>query len=299
MKIIAGSSNKNLAQKIAKQLGTTCCRVNIGNFSNGEKRVKILDNVQGSQVALIQSFSHPTDEHIIEFLLLSDALERLGAKKVIAVIPWYGYSLQDKVFENGEALSAKVIANLVSTAYIHRTFLLDVHNTSIAGFFSVPTHHLSAINLFDSYIKKNYDLKNTIVASPDFGGLKRAWSLASTLEVDWVNIDKRRNLKTGSIERMELHGDVKGKTALVFDDVIVSGRTVIKAAEILKKAGAKKVHFLATHGLFAGESKLKLEQSQIDKIVVTNSVNHHSENTQNKIETIDCSNIFVKQLKKI
>jgi len=295
MKLVSGSSNLPLAQKLAKHLGIDLVKVKITKYANDEKHIEILDNVQGENIILLQSFSRPVDEHIMEFLLLADALERMGARHVNAVIPWYGYSLQDKVFKDGEPLSAKVVANLISASYIKRVSLLDVHNTSIAGFFSVPTHHLSALPLFTKYAKENYDLKQIVVASPDFGGLKRAWQLAKSLNVDLVNIDKHRDLKTGKITRMELHGDVKTKTVLVFDDVAVSGGTVIKAAEVLKKSGAKKVHFLVTHGLLVGNVESKLNTSAIDTIVITNSIYHQK--LPNNVQTIDCAKLFADQLK--
>lgn len=245
MKLISGSSNPTLSKKIAQELKIEMVEVELSKFANDEKRVRLTESVQGEAVILVQSFSQPVDEQIMEFLLLTDALERAGAEKVYAVIPWYGYSLQDKVFNDGEPLSAKVVANLISNSYTHRVFLLDVHNPSIAGFFSVPTHHLSALPLFKKYVTENFDLEQAIVASPDFGGLKRAAKLAKTLELDLVNIEKSRNLQTGQIVKMELHGEVKDKIVLVFDDVIVSGGTVIEATEVLKKKRRPRDSFLS------------------------------------------------------
>lgn len=296
MKILSGQSNRPLAKSMAKELGIELVEVDIEKFSNGEKRILIKGDVQGENIILIQSFSEPVDEHIVEFLLLVDALDRLGARHINAVIPWMGYSLQDKTFRDGEPLSAKVIANLIASAHIKRAYLLDTHNTSIIGFFSVPTHHLVALPQFVEYTKKNFDLDKSVVASPDFGGLKRAWQFAEALGIDWVNIDKRRDLKTGEIVRMELHGDVTGKTVFVFDDVIVSGGTVIEAAEVLKKAGAAEVHFLATHGLFVNDAVEKLQKSPIDSIITTNSIDH--KNLSDKITVLDCAKTFADQLRR-
>lgn len=293
MKVIAGSSNIHLAQSIAATLQLDLIPTEITKFANDEKRIKILGEVQGEDIILVQSFSTPVDEHIIEFLLLTDALERMGARQINAIIPWFGYSLQDKVFQDGEPLSAKVIANLISNTYLHRVFLLDVHNPSIAGFFSVPTHHLSAVSLFTQYVKDNFDLNQTIVASPDFGGLKRAAEMAKILELDLVNIAKKRNLQTGEIIHMELQGNVADKAVLVFDDVIVSGGTVIEAAEILKQAGAKEVHFLVTHGLLVNDALQKIEESALDSVVISDSVSHQQ--LPNKIKVIDCTKLFAKQ----
>ena len=149
-------------------------KTEITKFANGEKRIWIKENVSGSDVVLIQSLSYPVDENIIELLLLIDALERAGAKDVHLIIPWLGYSLQDKVFRPGEAIAAKVVANLISNSNVKRVYLLDVHNTSIPGFFSIPTSHLTAMDIFVTYVKNNFAGSDLIVASPDFGGLKRA-----------------------------------------------------------------------------------------------------------------------------
>jgi len=237
MKIVSGSSNLSLAKSIAQHLGSDVIDVEISHFHNGEKRVWIKEPVRGQNIILVQSFSAPVDEHIIEYLLLCDALERYGARHVNVVIPWLGYSLQDKVFRDGEPIAAKVIADLVSHSYAKRTFLLDLHNSSTPGFFSVPTQHLTALDVFTEYAQKNFDLKNCVVASPDFGGLKRARTFAERLQVNLTKIDKQRNLHTGEIMDMGLNGEVKGKTVLIFDDLINSGSTVVSASEILKQHG--------------------------------------------------------------
>jgi ribose-phosphate pyrophosphokinase len=295
MKLISGQSNRPLATSLAGQLSIPLVDIDIETFANGEKKILIKDDVQGENIVLVQSFTQPVDEHIMEFLLITDALERMGARHINAVIPWLGYSMQDKAFRTGEPLSAKVVANLVSNSYVKRTFLLDTHNTSIVGFFSVPTHHSIALQLFLDYAKKNFELENTVVASPDFGGLKRAFTFAEKLGVDWVNIDKHRNPKTNEIIHMELHGDVEGKTVLVYDDVVISGGTVIEAAEVLKEAGASRVFFLITHGLFVGDALSKLDTKALDGVIVTNSVDHPTLNK--KITELDCAPLFAEQLR--
>lgn len=291
MKIISGSSNQQLANNIADKLSLPLVKVDRTTFANGEKRIWIQEQVKGENICLVQSFSHPTDENIIEFLLITDALERLGARHINLIIPWLGYSLQDKVFREGEPIAAKVVANLVSNAYIKRAFLMDLHNTSTPGFFAIPTEHLSAITIFENYVKENFDLDKAVVASPDFGGLKRARVFANRLSTDLVNIDKIRDLKTGDVTAVDVHGDVKDKDVLIFDDCILSGSTVVEAAELLKEKGAHQVIFLATHGLFTGDAKQKLQDSQVDKVVITNSIAQTK--LPSKIEVLDISTIFV------
>jgi ribose-phosphate pyrophosphokinase len=251
MKIIAGSSNPDVAHKIAKHLQLPLVNTEITYFANGEKRVWVKESLKGQNVVLIQSFSHPVDEHLMELLLLADACERAGARNINAVIPWLGYSLQDKVFRDGEPIAAKVVANLISGAHIKRAFLLDLHNSSTPGFFDIPTQHLSASDVFSKYIHQHFSAENMIVASPDFGGLKRARMFAEKLGAPLVNIDKHRDLHTGEVESKSVNGEVEGKDIIIFDDIINSGSTIVSASELLKAQGAKSVHFCATHGIFA------------------------------------------------
>jgi ribose-phosphate pyrophosphokinase len=296
MKLISGSSNKALGNSIAKKLGIDQLNADISEFSNGERRIWIKDAVRGQSVVLVQSFSDPCDQHIMEFLLLTDALERLGARHINVIIPWLGYSLQDKVFRQGEPIAAKVVANLVSNSYIKRAFFMDLHNTSTPGFFSIPTSHLSAINVFVKYARDNIDMSKIVVASPDFGGLKKARVFADILKTDLVNIDKKRDLKTGKVVAVGMSGGtVKDKTVIIFDDCIVSGGTVMETARLLKEEGATAVHFFATHGLFTGDSQQKLAKSAVDTIVITNSIHH--DKLEPKITSLDVGQVFADELK--
>lgn len=299
MIVVSGSSNQQLAQTIAQKLGISFVEAEITRFANGEKRVWIPSTeVRGENVVLVQSFSEPADEHIMEFLLLADALERLGARHVNAVIPWLGYSLQDKVFREGEPISAKVVANLVSSAYVKRAFLLDLHNSSTPGFFSIPTQHLTALNLFAQYVRDHVDLKQAIVASPDFGGLKRARIFANQLNLDLIKIDKKRDLGTGLVTATGLHGDATGKTVLIFDDIIVSGSTVAEAARLLKEQGAAKIIFLATHGPLVSEAYQRFMDSPVDEVVVTNSIVTLDGETDDQahITRLDVADIFANAI---
>lgn len=295
MKIIAGSSNTALAQSIAKHLDSELISVEISKFANDEKRVWINDSVKGQNVALVQSFSQPVDEHIMEFLLMADALERLGARHINLILPWMGYSLQDKVFRDGEAIAAKVVANLVSTAHIKRVFLMDVHNSSTPGFFSIPTHHLSALDMFVEYVKATFPIEECVVASPDFGGIKRSRVFANQLGLDMVNIDKHRDLASGEVTAVGLAGDVTNKIVLINDDCILSGGTIIEAAELLKERGAKEVHFLATHGLFVNGAVDRLEKSQADSIIITDTIAQPKQSK--KIKVLSVAPLLAESLK--
>lgn len=303
MNFVAGSSNPQLALSISKHFSQISGKKNsqlipieISKFANDEKRVWINDNklLKNQEVCLIQSFNAPVDEHIIETLLIIDALERLGAKNVTLIIPWLGYSLQDKVFRPGEAIAAKVVADIISNHFVNRIFLLDLHNSSIPGFFSVPTYHLFADDIFIDYLKNEIDFGQALIASPDFGGIKRARIFAEKIGLDIVNIDKSRNLKTGQVIAHDLHGpSVENKTVVVLDDVIISGSTVIESATLLKKKGAKKVYFIASHGVFCNGLE-KLANSEVDQIIVTNSIEQKEKDT--KLKILDISSIFAQEL---
>ncbi|MCA9369274.1 MAG: ribose-phosphate pyrophosphokinase [Pseudomonadales bacterium] len=295
MKIITGSSHSAFAQSLQKHLGIESVAVDISTFSNGEKRVWIKDQLAGENVVFVQSFSHPTDENIMEFLLITDALERLGVRHVNAVIPWMGYSLQDKVFRTGEPIAAKVVADLVSNSYVKRVALLDLHNSSVPGFFSIPTQNLSANELFADYVKTNFGTESLVVASPDFGGLKRARKFADTLGVNLVNIDKHRNLATGEVSVNSMQGgSVEGKKVVVFDDSILSGNTVVEVSRLLKEKGASEVHILVTHGVFTDNALDSIQTDSIDSIVITNSISHES--LPEKVTVVDASPLFAEVL---
>lgn len=296
MKIISGSSNPQLAQNIAENLNVPLVDRKITQFSNGEKRVWIQDEVHGNDVCIVQSITNPTDQTLVETLLIADALERMGAKDVILVLPWMGYSLQDKVFRAGEPISAKVVADLISNSYIKRVMLMDLHNDSIQAFYSTPTNYLSAMPVFEKYVRDNFDLSQAVIASPDFGGLKRARTFANRLELDLVNIDKTRDLKTGEVRAVDLHGNVRNKKVLLFDDVIVSGGTVVKSAALVKEKGASEVIFLATHGILTDDAEQRIQASQTNRVVLTNSI--ENPNLPEKFEILDVSGVFSQTLKK-
>jgi ribose-phosphate pyrophosphokinase len=294
MKVVSGSSNPKLAQSIAQKLKTKLISCEISKFANGEKRIRVSKEAKGENILLVQSFSEPVDEHIVETLLIADALERLGAARVELFVPWFGYSFQDKVFQEGEPLSAKVIAKIVESTTIRKVYLLDLHNTSIPGFFSVPTYHLSGVDIFVNYTKKNFDLTHAMVVSPDFGGLKRARTFADALDLDLASVEKRRNLKTGEVTTTKLDGEVADRIVLIFDDAILSGSTTIEVSKFLKEKGAKQVHFFATHGVFTGSALGDLRRSKVDSVVVTNSIAHNGQ--PKKITVLDVSPALVTNL---
>lgn len=295
MIIFSGSSRVAFIDQLAERLQAEQGEIDIDQFANGEKRLRVLTSVDGQECVIIQSFSQPVDEQIIELVLIADALERAGAKEVTAVIPWLGYSLQDKVFRDGEPLAARVVADIVSHAFIQRVVVLDMHNPSIVGFFSVPTVHLRALTLFSDYARNQWERTESVVVSPDFGGLKQARLFAEQLGVELVNVNKHRDLKTGLVSTLGLSGEVQGKICLVYDDVINTGGTVVEVAKLLKEQGAKEVHFLVTHGLFAGDGLAKMEHEAIDSVVISDSIAHSSLPT--KIKVLSVVNLIADKLR--
>jgi len=235
----------------------------------------------------------------MELSLLADAAERAGARSITAIIPWMGYSLQDKVFRSGEPIAARVIANMVSASGVKRVILMDLHNNSVAGFYSVPTTVLSSLDTFVADIQAHCDLKQSIVISPDFGGLKRAAVLAERLGVELANIDKMRDLMTGKVTARFAGGDITGKICIVTDDCINTGSTIVEVARVLKEAGALKVIFYATHALLAGKASEVLEQSVVDEVVVSDTVAIPPAKQFKKLRVISVVPAFAQAMKSV
>lgn len=295
MFIFSGSSNQKLAAKIAEKANAIPGEVSIETFANGEKRIRVMSAVRGQEVAIVQSFSNPVDSNIMEFLLIADALERAGSKQVHAIIPWMGYSLQDKVFREGEPIAARVVADLISHAFTQRVFLLDLHNSSIPGFFSVPTTYIRALSLFVQYAKNTFHMQDVMVVSPDFGGIKQSRTFAEELHVNLAHINKHRDLSSGDVTTVGISGpSIEGKICLVYDDVINTGGTVVEVAKFLKENGAREVHFCVSHGLFAGSGMQKMEDPSIDSVIITDSI-HHPE-ISDKIKILSVAQLFADHL---
>lgn len=282
MHVFSGSSNPDLAKKMAKLMGAPLGKVESSQFENGERRIRAearSQKLESSKAVIVQSLSMPVDEHLIEFCLLADALSREGYTNLIGVIPWLGYSKQDKVFMSGEPLSAKVIAQIIQTTKIKKLITFDLHNRAITGFFDIPVVELSAKSLFLEYFRnklearhQNLESSNYVVVAPDEGAVKSSAYFARELDVPIAYMDKRRDLKTGKVEVVGMSGDVKGKSVIIVDDMIVTGSTMMETAKYLKKQGAKSVSVAATHHLYVPGAQEKLEGSAIDEVVVSDTV---------------------------
>jgi ribose-phosphate pyrophosphokinase len=272
LKIFTGNANPSLAREICRYLKTPLGKASVGRFPDGEVEIKVLDNVRGADCYVIQPTSHPANDNLMELLLLVDALRRASAHRVTPVIPYYGYGRQDRKAEPRVPISAKLVANLISASGAQRVLTMDLHAGQIQGFFDIPVDHLYANPVLIEYFKKKKMTNGeVVVVSPDAGGTERARAFAKRLKTGLAVIDKRR-LSPHEAAVMNVIGDVKGKTALIIDDIVDTGGTLVKGAEALKKAGAARVLAAAAHGILAGPALDRLNDSPVEELVITNTI---------------------------
>lgn len=297
--ILSGRSNPNLAKKIADYLGLELGKATISEFADGEIFVKIEESIRGSDIFVIQSTCNPSNQNLMELLIMIDAIRRASAERITAVIPYFGYARQDRKAEPRVPITAKLVANLITTAGANRILTMDLHADQIQGFFDIPVDHLYAFPVFIDYLKEYYEnLSDFVVVSPDTGGVKRARALASFLDLNIAIIDKRR---TGYniAEVMNLVGEVKGKNTVIIDDIIDTGGTISKAARKLKEEGAKKVIVMATHAVLSKNAKENLSEEAIDEIVVTDTIPIPEEKMLPKIRVLSVYKLFAEAISRI
>jgi ribose-phosphate pyrophosphokinase len=271
MKIVAGNSNRPLAEAIAAYLNLSLCKASVRRFSDMECFVEIDENVRGEDVFVIQSTSYPANDNLMELLVCIDALRRGSARRITAVIPYFGYARQDRKSGPRTPISAKLVANLITVAGANRVLTLDLHAGQIQGFFDIPLDNLYASPVFLRDIEKNYDIDNLVMVSPDVGGVLRARALAKQLETDLAIIDKRRE-HAGVSEVMHIIGEVAGRECIVVDDIVDSAGTLCNAAVALMDAGAKSVSAYITHGVLSGGAVSRVASSPIRNLVITDSI---------------------------
>ncbi len=304
--LFAGNSNPALAEEIAKRMGTRLGNALVTTFANEECRVEIKENVRGADVFVIQSLCKPPDQSrsvndtFVEMLLMIDALRRASAYRVTAVIPYYGYAKQDKKTKGREPISAKLVANLLSTAGVQRILTVDLHAGQIQGFFDEPVDNLSASYILANYLINRRKLKGTgcVVVSPDAGGVARAEAFAKKLQTSVAIVFKRRP-KPDENEVSEVVGDLNGKTAIIIDDMISTGGTLVKASEAILKRGATSVITCATHGIFAAGAAKKLIDSPIQEVIVTNTVPVPDDIRGGKIQVLSVGTLLAESIKRI
>jgi ribose-phosphate pyrophosphokinase len=298
IKVFSGRANIALTKKICQHLGLKLGKVSINNFADGEIKVKIKENVRGIDVFVVQP-TNPPAENIFELLLIIDALKRSSAERITAVIPYYGYARQDRKDEPRVPISAKLIADLLSTAGASRVLTMDLHAEQIQGFFDIPVDHLYATPVIIDYCSKN-KLSNLVVVAPDTGRANRARGFAKRLgnNIPIAVIDKRRPM-ANQVQVVNVIGNVKDKNVLIFDDIIDTGNTLVVAADSLKQRGAKQIMACATHAVLSRNAVSRLESSQISRIIVTDTIRLAPEKQSKKITVLSVSKLLAKTILRI
>jgi ribose-phosphate pyrophosphokinase len=298
MKIFTGNANPALAAKICGALGCTLGAASVEPFSDGEIRLQILENVRGADVFVVQPTCTPVDRHIMEVLLMMDALKRASAERITAVLPYYGYARQDRKDKPRMPISARLIANLIQTAGADRVLTLDLHAAQIQGFFDVPVDHLFSAPVMLEYFD-SIGRRDMTVVSPDAGGVERARAFAKHMNAPLAIIDKRRT-DVNVAEVMHIIGDVDGKHCLIVDDLIDTAGTLVKAAEALLKDGAMSVTACATHAVLSGPAVQRIEESKIQEVVVTNSIPLHEDaKRSSRIKTLSVAPLLARAIQSI
>ena len=299
--LFSGSASANLAKEVSRLLGIELGKIELGQFSDGETKVEILENVRGHETYIIQSTSYPTNDNLMELLLIADALKRSSAAKITAVIPYFGYARQDRRVRSARVpISAKVVADMFYSVGIDRVLTVDLHSETIQGFFDMPADNVYATKLMVDDIKENNPDNNIVVVSPDVGGVVRSRALAKQLnDADLAIIDKRRAAANQS-EVMNIIGDIEGKVCIVPDDIIDTAGTLCNAAKALKDHGAAGVKAYITHPVLSGPAIERLNNSEIDELVVTNSIplSHEGEKCS-KIRVISLGATIAECIKRL
>jgi len=271
IKLVAGNSNPALAREIANWLHLPLTKAVVRRFADMEIFVEIQENVRGSDVFIIQSTSFPANDHLMELLIITDALRRASARRITAVMPYFGYARQDRKVGSRSPISAKLVANLISRAGVDRVMTLDLHAQQIQGFFDIPTDNLYAAPVMVRDIKERFELGKVMVVSPDVGGVARARGLAKRINAPLAIVDKRRE-RAGESEVMNIIGDVAGYTCILVDDIVDSGGTLVNAADALIAGGAKEVYAYISHGVLSGGAAARIAGSKLRELVITDSI---------------------------
>jgi len=296
LKLITGTANPEFAEKIAEYLNTKLTDALITRFSDGEIRVQINENVRGSDVFVIQSLCHPTNDNIMELLLILDALKRSSAYRITAVIPYYAYARQDRKDKPRVPISAKLLADIIEKAGAHRVLTVDLHSAQIQGFFDIPVDNLFALPVIYRYIKEK-NLDNMVVVSPDAGGVERARKLANKLNADLAIIYKRRP-EPNVVETLDVIGEINGKNAIIIDDMIDTAGTITSAAKMLIDKGAKSVIAACTHPVLSGPAVERLTNSPISEVIVTDTIPVNNKKFD-KLTVLTVSNLVGEAIRRI
>lgn len=300
MKLFGGTSNPILTEEVCNYLGIQPGKITSKTFSDGETQIEIHENIRGRDVFILQSTCTPVNDNLMQLLIIMDALKRASAKRITAVIPYYGYGRQDRKVKPRVPISAKLVADLIETAGADRVISLDLHAGQIQGYFNIPVDNLFAAPLLLKYMGAHFNSdKNLVIVSPDAGGVERARAFAKRLSATLAIIDKRRDAPNIA-EAMNIIGEVEGKTAIILDDMVDTAGTLTQGADALKKRGANKIYACCTHPVLSGPSIGRIEESEIDQLVVTNTIplTEESENCS-KIVTLSVADLIGEAIKRI
>jgi len=297
LKILTGTANRAIVEEVAGYLNVHISDMLVTKFSDGEVRVKINESIRGADVYVFQSLSNPANQHIMELLLITDALKRSSAGRITAVIPYFAYARQDRQDKPRTPVSARLLADLITVAGANRVVTIDLHSPQIQGFFDIPVDHLSALPVLHEYIKKNLILENPIVVSPDAGGVERARQLANKLGCGIAIIYKRRP-EPNKAEVLDVVGDIEGKEAIIIDDLIDTAGTMVAAANMLINRGAKRVLACATHGVLSGPAVERLTNSPIEQVIITNTI-PVEDKLFNKLKVVSVAPLLGEAIKRI
>ncbi len=299
MKLLSGNSNRALSQAIADHLDMPLTKAQVKRFADNEVFTVIEENVRGEDVFILQSTSYPANDNLMELLIITDALVRASARRITAVVPYFGYARQDRKTGGRTPISAKLVANMITRASADRVLTMDLHAGQIQGFFDIPTDNLVATPVLAQDIKDNYQRGNLMIVSPDVGGVVRARSLASRLDVDLAIVDKRRP-KAGESEVMNIIGDVAGRHCILFDDIVDSGGTLVNAAKALIEQGATEVSAYISHGVLSGPAVQRITDGPLKELVITDSIEQpHEVLNCPKIRTVSVAPLIGEAIRRI
>ncbi|MDD4956972.1 MAG: ribose-phosphate pyrophosphokinase [Candidatus Omnitrophica bacterium] len=297
VKIFTGNGNPELAKKICKSLNLKLGDSEVIRFSDGETRVKIKDNVRGADVFVVQPTCYPANENLMELLIMIDALRRSSAKRITAVLPYFGYARQDRKDQPRVPITAKLVANLLTRAGANRIITIDLHAGQIQGFFDIPLDHLYAVSIFAEYFKKK-KITDIVVVSPDVGGIKMARAYAKRFDAGLAIVDKRR-ISDVKAEVMHIMGDVQGKNVILVDDIVATAGSLTEAAAALKKNGAKDIYVAVTHAVLCGPAMERLKGAPIKEFVVTDTIPLPLEKKMKNIKQLSVAQLLGEAIRRI
>jgi len=299
MKLLSGTANRPLAEGIARYIDVQVTHASVRRFADNELFVEILENMRGQDVFVIQPTSYPANDHLMELLIWLDALKRASPARITAVLPYYGYARQDRKTGPRTPISAKLVANLITTAGANRVLTLDLHANQIQGFFDIPLDNLYAAPVFYNDIRNHYNGQDLVIVSPDVGGLLRARAIAKPLDADLAIIDKRRE-RAGESEVMNIIGDVKGRRCILIDDIVDSAGTLCNAAQALADNGGSWVAAYCTHGVLSGPAVSRIMASPLEAVVITDSIEAREEvRASNKIRVLSVAPLLGEAIRRI